>query len=291
MTDTFSLQHFEEHLTTTADSVSMDIRRLARGSVEWSRIERVVRTLADRYDREEVRVEFLEADNWLSTPCVIDDEWFVKIVTRQNALVHAVLTTGRNVGAFSSGSEGFFDRFDTPREMVEHEYAATERMQEIGVNAPQPIDAFEVNGLGVLVLEYLPDFRSLDDVSDDIVAERAPELFAMLATVHEHGLAHGDLRAENILLCDGEFYFIDATSVNDDRVDETTAYDLACALAVLEPRIGPRDAVDAAATAYGPDALLSAREFLDFVRLRPDHEFDSTTLRSELEKAADLGGQ
>ncbi|MDF9745202.1 RIO1 family regulatory kinase/ATPase [Natrinema salsiterrestre] len=268
----------------------MDIRRLARGSIEWSRIERVVRTLADRYDREEVRVEFLEADNWLSTPCVIDDEWFVKIVSRQNALVHAVLTTGRNVGAFSSGTEGFFDRFDTPREMVEHEYEATERMQEIGINAPRPIDAFEVNGLGVLVLEYLPEFRSLGDVSDDVVTERAPELFSMLATLHDHGLAHGDLRAENILLCDGEFYFIDATSVHDDRADETTAYDLACALAVLEPRIGPREAVNAAATAYEPDALLSAREFLDFVRLRPDHEFDSTTLRSELEKAADLGG-
>ncbi|ELZ12914.1 aminoglycoside phosphotransferase [Natrinema thermotolerans DSM 11552] len=268
----------------------MDIRRLARGTVEWSRIERVVRTLADRYDREEVRVEFLEADNWLSTPCVIDDEWFVKIVSRQNALVHAVLTTGRNVGAFSSGTEGFFDRFDTPREMVEHEYEATLRMREIGINAPQPIDAFEVNGLGVLVLEYLPEFRSLDDVADDAVAERAPELFAMLAMLHDHGLAHGDLRAENILLCDDEFYFIDATSVHDDRVDETTAYDLACALAVLEPRIGPRAAVDAAATAYGPDTLLAAREFLDFVRLRPDHEFDSTTLRSELEKAAELGG-
>ncbi|WP_254764279.1 RIO1 family regulatory kinase/ATPase [Natrinema marinum] len=266
----------------------MDIRRLARGTVEWSRLERVARTLAERYDRETVRVEFLEADNWLSTPCVIDDQWFVKVVSRQNALVHAVLTTGRNVGAFSSGTEGFFDRFDTPREMVEHEYEATERMREIGVNAPRPIDAFEVNGLGVLVLEYLPDFESLDDVSDDVVAERAPELFEMLATLHDHGLAHGDLRAENILLCDDEFYFIDATSVHDDRVDETTAYDLACALALLEPRIGPREAVDAAATAYDGDTLLSARGFLDFVRLRPDHEFDSTTLRSELEKAADL---
>ncbi|WP_306057188.1 RIO1 family regulatory kinase/ATPase domain-containing protein [Natronococcus wangiae] len=267
----------------------MDIRQLARGTVEWSRIERVVHTLADRYGREEVRVEFLEADNWLSTPCVIDDEWFVKIVSRQNALVHALLTTGRNVGAVSSGTGGFFDRFDTPREMVEHEYEATRRMRKIGVNAPRPIDAFEVNGLGVLVLEYLPAFESLEDVSDAAVADRAPELFEMLSILHEHGLAHGDLRDENILFCDGELYFIDATSVHEDRVAETTAYDLACALAVLEPRIGARDAVYAASTAYDPNALLSARRFLDFVRLRPDHEFDSTTLRSELEKAADLG--
>ncbi|AEH37285.1 RIO1 family regulatory kinase/ATPase domain-containing protein [Halopiger xanaduensis] len=269
----------------------MDLRQLARGSIEWGRIERVVRTLADRYDREVVRVEFLEADNWLSTPCVIDDEWFVKIVSRQNAFVHALLTTGRNVGAVSAGTGGFFDRFSTPREMVEHEYEATQRMREIGVNAPRPIEAFEVNGLGVLVLEYLPEFESFGTVSDAVVDERAADLFDMLATLHEHGLAHGDLRAENILLCDGEIYFIDATSVHEDRVAETTAYDLACALAVLEPRIGARRSVQAASTAYDPEQLLSARRFLDFVRLRPDHEFDSTQLRGELEKAADLGGQ
>ncbi|MXV64193.1 protein kinase family protein [Natronorubrum sp. JWXQ-INN-674] len=267
----------------------MDIRRLARGTVEWDRLERVVQTLADRYGREEVRVEFLEADNWLSTPCVIDEEWFVKIVSRQNALVHAVLTTGRNVGAVSAGTDGFFGRFDTPREMVEHEYEATERMREIGINAPRPIDAFEVNGLGVLVLEYLPEFRSLDQSPDWLVTERAPELFEMLAILHDHDMAHGDLRAENILICDGEFYFIDATNVHEDRVAETTAYDLACALAVLEPRIGAREAVRSAAMVYDSEELLSARRFLDFVRLRPDHEFDSTTLRSELETAADLG--
>ncbi|WP_049923082.1 RIO1 family regulatory kinase/ATPase domain-containing protein [Halopiger djelfimassiliensis] len=267
----------------------MDIRQLVRGTVEWGRIERVIRTLADRHDREVVRVEFLEADNWLSTPCVIDDEWFVKIVSRQNALVHAILTTGRNVGAFSSGTEGFFDRFDTPREMVEHEYEATQRMREIGINAPKPIEAFEVNGLGVLVLEYLPEFETLGSVSDAVVADRARDLFEMLATLHDHGLAHGDLRAENILLCDGDLYFIDATSVHEDRVPETTAYDLACALAVLEPRIGPRRAVGAASVVYDTSELLLARRFLDFVRLRPDHEFDSTRLRSELEKAADLG--
>ncbi len=269
----------------------MDIRQLARGTVEWSRIERVVRTLADRYDLEEVRVEFLEADNWLSTPCVINDEYFVKIVSRQNALVQGVLTAGRNVGAFSSGTEGFFDRFDTPLQMVEHEYEATERMRTVGMNAPRPIDAFEVNGLGVLVLEYLPDFQTLGGLSDEAVADLSVPLFETLATLHEHGLAHGDLRAENVLVADGDLYFIDATSVTEGRVDETTAYDLACGVAMLEPRIGAQQAVNAAATVYDGETLLSARSFLDFVRLRPDHDFDSTQLRSEVEKAADIGPQ
>ena len=266
----------------------MDIRQLARGKVEWPRLERVFRTLAERYDREVIRVEFLEADNWLSTPCVIDEEWFVKVVSHQNALVHALLTTGRNVGAFSSGTEGFFDRYDTPRGMVEHEYESTKRMREIGVNAPKPIEAFEANGLGVLVLEYLPEFETVDDLAKEVVLAIAPELFWMLRTLHDHGLAHGDLRAENILRCEGELYFIDATSVMDDRITETTAYDLACAMAVLEPRIGARETVRVASTLYSTTELLEAREFLDFVRLRPDHEFDTTQLRSEIEKVADL---
>ncbi|WP_049925716.1 RIO1 family regulatory kinase/ATPase domain-containing protein [Halopiger goleimassiliensis] len=266
----------------------MDIRQLARGTVEWDRIERVMRTLADHYDREVVRVEFLEANNWLSTPCVVDDDLFVKLVSRQNTLVHTLLTTGRNVGAVAAGTGRFFDRFDTPLEMVEHEYEATQRMREIGLNVPKPLDAFEANGLGVLVMEYLPEFRTLESVSDETLARLAPELFEMLATLHDHDLAHGDIRAENVLLCNDSLYFIDATCVHEDRVSETTAYDLACALAVLEPRIGARQAVEAAASVYGPGELLAARRFLEFVRLRPDHEFDSTHLRSELEKAAEL---
>lgn len=73
----------------------MDLRRLARGTVEWDRLEAVARELADRYDREVVRVEFLEADNWLSIPLVVNDEWFVKVVTQQNSVVHALAPLGR----------------------------------------------------------------------------------------------------------------------------------------------------------------------------------------------------
>ena len=264
----------------------MDIRQLARGSVEWDRLERVARTLADRYDREVVRVEFLPADNWLSTPMVVDDEFFVKVVSRQNAFVQTLLSTGRNVGALVSGTVGFFGRFDTPRAMVEHEFEATRRMREIGLNVPRPIDAFEANGLGVLVLEYLPSYRTLDELEDAEVRSVADELVGMLATLHGHGLAHGDLRATNVLLCDGELYFIDATNVDPARQREAAGYDLACALAILAPRVGSRQAVEIAGEHYDADTLVAAREFLDFVGLRPDHGFDATRLRSEVEKAA-----
>ena len=264
----------------------MELRRLVRGSVGWAELESVVRELADRYDRETVRVEFLDADNWLSTPMVIDDDLFVKVITKQNTLVHTLFTTGRNLGAFSAGTEGFFERYETPYEMANHELEATRKVREIGVNAPEPIEALEIGGLGVVVLEYLPDFQTLDEVDHERERELAPKLFGTLRQIHDAGLAHGDLRAENVLVLDDELYVIDATNVSEGGREDARSYDLASALAALEPLVGASVAVDAALTSYDPAELLAAGRFLDFVAIRPDHDFDAAELKGELEKRA-----
>jgi serine/threonine protein kinase len=264
----------------------MAIRRLLRGRVEWSRLETVAREIRERYDREEVSVRFLDADNWLSTPMVVDERWFVKVISKQNSIVHGLFTTGRNLGAFSSGTEGFFQHFETPVEMAEHELEATERMREIGLNAPEPVEAFEVDGLGVVVLEYLPEFRTLDELDTESEVDLAPAVFAALRTMHEHDLLHGDLRAENVLIRDGEIYFIDATSVTDTDGADAKSYDIACALGALEPLIGGKRTVEAALSAFSPEELLAAARFLDFVNIRPDHDFDAAVLHGEIEKRA-----
>jgi tRNA A-37 threonylcarbamoyl transferase component Bud32 len=264
----------------------MAVRRFFRGTVGWDRLGAVAREIASRYDEPVVRVEFLEADNWLSVPFVVNDEWFVKVISEQNSVVHALITGARNLGAFSSGTEGFFEHVRTPFGMAERELEATRRMREIGVNAPEPIEAFEVDGLGVLVMEYLPTFRTLGDLPPDRVQGIPTDLLGSLATMHDNGLVHGDLRAENVLLTDGEVYFIDATTVRESRLDAARAYDLACALAVLAPIIGAGATVEAAFEHYDREAVLSAREFLDFVNIRPDHDFDAAAVKGEIEKLA-----
>ena len=262
----------------------MGIRRLVRGTIDWPRLELVILELAERYNRDSLRVRFLEADNWLSTPMVVDDEWFVKVVSDQNALVHAFFTGARNLGAFSTGTEGFFERFDTPLKMAEHELEATRQIREAGVNAPEPVEAFEVDGLGVLVLEYLPRFRTLDELGEDELIDTANELFGSLKTVHREGLAHGDLRAENVIVQDRELYFIDATSVRSDRRTDAISYDLASALSVLAPRIGAREAVAAASDHYSDDELIGARDFLHLISVRPDHDINTALLTGEIER-------
>jgi hypothetical protein len=262
------------------------VRRLLRGTVPWAHLEGVARAVLERYGERSGRVRFLEADNWLSTPMVVDERWFVKVITPQNSLVHALLTTGRNIGAFSSGRAGFFEHFGTPYEMAEHELAATERMRELGVNAPEPMEAFEYQGMGVLVFEYLREFRTLDDLSRETVTEHAPTVFDYLHRMHEAGLAHGDFRSENVLVADDRLYFIDATSVRAEAIADARAYDLACALGALEPLVGAHIAVEAAGHNYTTAELLAAEEFLDFVNIRPDHDFEATVLRGAIEHEA-----
>lgn len=271
----------------------MAFRRLLRGQIDRERLEDVAREVVERYDQPakpetplDARLVLLDANNWLSTPLVVDDRYFVKVISRQHSLLHSLLTAGRNLGAFSSGSEGFFQHFETPLEMAEHEFDATQRMYDLGVNVPEPIEAFGHDGLGVLVMEYLPEFETLDRVDPETVREYAVELFESLEAMHDAGFAHGDLRGENVLLSGGELYFIDATKVDPGAVADARAYDVACALAVLEPSIGARDAVDAAATVYGSSVLVTADDFLDFVNIRPDHRFDVVAVKGELGKAA-----
>ncbi len=243
--------------------------------------------VAGRYGEPVRSVESLEADNWLSTPCVVNDQWFVKVVTGQNALVHALLTAGRNLGALSSRSEGFFEYVQTPLEMAEHELAATRRMRDLGVNAPEPREAFDYEGHGVLVLEYLPRFEQLDALDGRAAERLAPALFAALARMHDAGLVHGDLRSENVLVVDGDPYFIDATTVRENAIEDARAYDLACALAALEPLVGAGPAVETALESHGPGAVLDADSFLDFVNIRPDHDFDAAAVRAQITKAVE----
>jgi hypothetical protein len=265
----------------------MAFRRLLRGRVDQETLDLVGAELADRYDLADATIEPLEANNWLSTPSVVGDRFFVKVITDQNALVHALMTAGRNLGVFASGVEGFFERYDEPAEMATHELEATRKLRSLGVNAPEPIEAFDFDGHGVLVLEYLPDYRTLDELDPAAVADRVRDLYDALDAMHEADIVHGDLRAENVLIVDGELYFIDATKVREGAVADARAYDIACAMAVLEALVDAPTAVRPAAEVVDNDVLLAAVDFLEFVNVRPDHDFDTMAVTGEIEKIVD----
>ncbi len=267
----------------------MSFRRFVRGdsSVDLDAVEK---TLREDCGMSEVELSTLDGENWLSVPLVANDEYFVKVVTSQNTLTHSLFTTMRNLGVRFSGNGPFFETFDSPAEMARHEFDAAERMREIGIRSPQPIDVVETDEESALILfEYLEGFETLSETEIDEDTMR--EVFRLLKHLHDNGLAHGDFSLENVLVVDDEIYFIDSTNISEDGHDDAVAYDLACALGAFSSRVQPEEVVEAATEFFDTDDLRHAADFLVVVRLRPGIEdgFSVREIRRAVEEVSDDG--
>jgi RIO-like serine/threonine protein kinase len=176
----------------------------------------------------------------------------------------------RNLGVRVSGKGPFFETYDSPADMARHEFDAAERMREIGVSTPRPIDVVEADERALILFEYLEGFETLSEVEID--DETMREVFGLLRRLHDNGLAHGDFSLENVLVVEDEVYFIDSTSISEEGHDDAVAYDLACSLGAFSSCTPPEDVVKAASEFFDPDDLRHATDFLVVVRLRPGIE-------------------
>lgn len=261
------------------------LRRYVRGDddVDTASVERRLAAHDGFDDPDDVTLEPLDAGNWLSTPYVVNDEYFVKVVSGRNALTHSVFTGMRNLGARVAGGESFFESYDSPVEMARHEFEVTGRMRDLGVPTPEPLEVIEGEDDALIVYEYLEGYVPLGetDLGDDLL----DAVFEHLRTLHDHGVAHGDVSLANVLVVDGVPHFIDATCVRDDGIDEAVAYDLACALGALASKRDPDDVVEAATAWYDADEIRSSLDFLIVARLRPGIERRFSVI--ELRRAID----
>ena len=264
----------------------MSFRSIVRGDSTVD-LEDVKDVLCDECGFDDIDLSPVDGENWLSVPLVLNDEFFVKVVTAQNAWTHSLFTTARNLGARVSGNGPFFETFGSPIEMARHEFESARRMREAGVKAPEPVDIVEGDGEVLLLFEYLDGFETLSDAELD--DETVRDVFRMLRRLHDNGLAHGDFSLENVLVVDGDVYFIDSTGVTDDGYDDAVAYDLACALGAFSSRLPPSDVVDLASEFFDAEDLRHALDFVTVVRLRPgiEESFSLFELRKAVAEATE----
>lgn len=237
---------------------------MVRGDVDTREVEGCLR---DRYGFDDIEVEPVDGGNWLSVPLVVNREYFVKVITPQNALAHSLFTGTRNLGTWLSGGETLFETYDSPLEMARHEFRSARSMGEAGVPSPEPVEVLPAGDNALLVVEYLPDFEALSAAEPP--QDALEDLFHYLRVLHGEGLAHGDMSPENVLLVDGDIHFIDATRVREGMEVEAVAYDLACALGTVSSVVDEETAVEAASTEYGSREFRRALDFLVVARLRP----------------------
>ncbi len=152
--------------------------------------------------------------------------------------------------------------FDSLRRAVEHEALVSLQACALGVQTPPLLGVSDAGLDGVVLVYEAVDGRSadlLDDMSDDML-ER---IWAMVALLHRHRIAHRDLRVANLLIdTDGDPWLIDFGFAELAADDQLLSTDTAELLASTTAVVGPARAVAAARTSISDVELTAATPWL-----------------------------
>ncbi|MFN2557037.1 MAG: lysylphosphatidylglycerol synthase domain-containing protein [Nitriliruptorales bacterium] len=155
--------------------------------------------------------------------------------------------------------------FTSAQQQVEHEAAVSSLAVHAGVRSPQVLAVGRLDdGSGVIVQEGIADATGLDRLpAEQLTDERLVDVWRQVARLHEHGIAHRDLKSPNILVDqDGRVWLVDFGFGELDASHRRRARDVAELLASLTVLVGPHRAVAAASTTLSHDQLTVALPYL-----------------------------
>ncbi len=156
--------------------------------------------------------------------------------------------------------------FSSLRRAVEHEALVALAVRDMGVRTPRLVALARAEPNGFVLAYEAVDGRSLDrlapdEVTDDILAA----IWAQVAELRAHRVAHRDLRLANIFLgADGRVWMIDFGFSELAASDLLLTTDVAELVASSAVQVGAERAVAHATSAVGSVALSDA-----LTRLRP----------------------
>lgn len=222
-----------------------------------------------------------EEGNKLSNVYIINNEYILKIVTRRHVEYHRLLTVFWNTSLFYTDCNNFFKSFNTPYDMVKHEYKLMNKMLEAKINTPKPISYGSYNDCGVIILEYISDAVQFGQIDTDIQVSMSHKLYNSVSKLHKAGIAHGDLQQDNILVSSNKLYIIDSNNI-DSRYIESQHYDIASVISTVSSIIGPNKSVDLAREYFSKEDIRASIKFINVVTMQFGHNADRNKIKSAI---------
>ena len=191
------------------------------------------------------------------------DRLFVKALGADERSADVLFRAWRRVLPHDLGDE---KAFSSLRRTVEHEALVSLMARDLGVRTPRVVGFAHVEPDAYVLAYEAIDGDSLDRVEPrDLTDEVLQGIWALVAELRHHRIAHRDLRLANVFLAgDGQVWLIDFGFSELAASDLLLANDLAELVASLSLAVGPERAL-AAARAVVPDRELAAAAD----RLRP----------------------
>lgn len=186
---------------------------------------------------------------------------FVKSLGEDERSADLMFRAYRKVSPHDLGDERSFSSL---RRTVEHEALVALAARDVGVRTPRFLAFAHVEPKGFVLAYEAIEGSSLDSV-DELTDDVLDQVWAQVALMRRHRIAHRDLRLANVFLgADGTVWMIDFGFSEIAASDLLLATDLAELLASQSLVVGIDRALDAGLRAVGPEALATA-----VPRLRP----------------------
>ncbi|MFG3019217.1 flippase-like domain-containing protein [Streptomyces sp. NPDC048254] len=152
----------------------------------------------------------------------------------------------------------------TPLGAAEHELLMLVFAARTGARVAEPVIAYPVTGGGAVVVTVGQDARPLSALpAEELTDTQLGEVWAAVARIQEHRLAHRALRPEHILVeADGRPRLTAFARAQLNVSPETLGSDIAELLATTAVRVGPVRATACALAGLGPQRLASALPYL-----------------------------
>jgi tRNA A-37 threonylcarbamoyl transferase component Bud32 len=206
---------------------------------------------------------------------------FGKILGTVDALTARSIQTAKNLYLDARARDPIFDFASSPREMAEHQYSTMKAVYQLGIPTAKPLGCYQLNeALWLLLYEFL-EAKPVTEIGTMSV-EQMDQVFGYLRSMHRHGIFHGDIKPENVMVGD-KLYILDVGRYREDAPSsQKQAYDLACQIASFLPFQPASAIVKAAGRHYSREDIKSASEYLDLVKRRVDIKLDDDARRELL---------
>jgi hypothetical protein len=265
-------------------------------------VSRAKAVFAEKYDLTDVRIWPVSVKSArFSLPCVVEGDRdgksvrvFAKIMGSSDHFTAVISQFIKNMYLEGKGLPAMFDVATSAHGMARHQHDRLKEYVAEGILTSRPLGFHDLDGVrAMLVMEYVvgKPFSKVKITTD--LAQRA---FDILRLVHEHGLSHGDIKLDNLVLGPaGQLYLLDVGSFRDGTpAQEQRAYDIASMLCALSEKMPVDELIHMGVLKYPAADQLAAVPYVELSRNRPDFCLPDdviTPIQAWLSQSANGGGK
>jgi serine/threonine protein kinase len=195
--------------------------------------------------------------------------YFGKIIGSTDMMTARAIQLFKNIYLQANDEDSMFEFTKSAMELAKHQYEMGTEIHKLGIPTAKPLGYHELSGgLWLVVAEFL-DAKPVTDIKE-VKPELLDTVFGYLKKMHDHGIFHGDLKPDNVMIGE-KIYIVDVGHFLPSAPSERKeAYDLACQIVSFLEFQSPSAIVGQARKHYSKKELRLSVRYLDLCQQRMD---------------------